>query len=189
MIDQHENQTDATDEDQAVRDGVRQFQLLLDHPFAAGFLAVAGAAILFWLSFFIGETVYRAFAEDDRAAMFGFTVATGLVVIAAVVAWFGRHRQTRDDERALTAIREFHPVLDQPFAVGFLAVAGVLVLFWLGIGVGETLYGAFDGNTGGAAVFAVILVTAIVAIVAIGAWLDRRRPAHDDEGPRTDQRS
>ena len=104
MIDQHENQTGTTDEDQAFRDGARQVQQLLDHP----------------------------------------------------------------------------------FAVGFLAVAGVLILFWLGIGVGETLYGAFDGNAGGAAVFAIILVTAIAAAVAIGAWLDRR-DAGDDEGPLTDE--
>ena len=186
MIDQHEQPTDSTDEDQAVHDGARQVQQLLQHPFAVGFLAVAGAAILFWLSFFVGETVYRAFDDDDGAAMFGLTVAVGLVVIAAIVAWFGRHRQTRDDERALAAVRGFHPVMEHPFAVGFLAVAGVLVLFWLGIGVGETLYGAFDGNTGGAAVFAVILVTASVAIVAIGAWLDRRRPTRDDDRPLTD---
>lgn len=187
MTDQHEQQTDTTGADQAFADGASQFRQLLEHPFAGGFLAVAGAAILFWLSYFIGETVYRAFAGDDRAAQFGLTVATGLVAIAAVVAWFGRHRQTREDEQALTAIREFHQVMEHPFAVGFLAVAGVLILLWLGIGVGETLYGAFDGNAGGAAVFAIILVTAIAAAVAIGAWLDRRRPTRDDEGPLTDE--
>ena len=181
MSDQHEQQTATSAEDRAFLDGARQFKQLLEHPFAVGFLAVAGAAILFWLSFFIGETVYRAFDGDDSAALFGLTVATALVAIAAIVAWFGRHRQTRDDERALTATREFHPVMEHPFAVGFLAVAGALILFWLGIGVGETLYGAFDGNVGGAAVFAVILFSASVAIVAIGAWLDRRRPARDDD--------
>ena len=159
----------------------------LRHPVAVGFLAVAGAAILFRLSYFIGEAAYRAFGGDDSAAQFGLIVATGLVALAAIVAWFGRHRQTREDERALTAIREFHPVMERPFAVGFLAVAGVLILLWLGIGVGETLYGAFGGNAGGAAVFALILVTASVAIVAIGAWLDRRRPARDDERPLTDE--
>ena len=189
MIDRHEQQTDTTDEDQVFIDGARQVQQLLEHPFAVGFLAVVGAAIIFRLSYFIGETVYHAFDGDDRGAMFGLIVATGLVALAAILAWFGRHRQTRDDERAITAIREFHPVMEHPFAVGFLAVAGVLILVWLGIGVGETLYGAFDGNAGGAAVFAIVLVTASVAIVAIGTWLDHRRPAHDDGGQRTDERS
>ena len=187
MSDRHDRQPDTTPEDQAFLDGVRRFQQVLDHPFAVGFLAVAGAAILFWLSYVIGETVYRAFGGDDRAARFGLTVATVIVVVAAIVAWLNQHREASDDERALTAVRGFHQVLDHPFAVGFLAVAGVLILVWLGIGVGETLLGAFDGNAGGAAVFVTIFATVIVASVAIGAWLDRRRHDRDDlEQPPTD---
>jgi uncharacterized membrane protein len=148
---------------------------VLDHPFAVGFLAVAGAAILFWLSYVIGETVYRAFDGDDGAAVFGLSVATVIVVVTAIVAWINRYRQARDDERAIAAVRGFHPVLDHPFAVGFLAVVGVLILVWLGIRVGETLHGAFDGNAGGAAVLVTIFATAVFASVAIRAWLDRRQ--------------
>lgn len=182
MIDTHDHQSRTTDEGQAFPDGARKLQQVLNHPFAAGFLAVAGAALLFWLSYFIGETVYSALDGDDgAAARFGLTFAAVLVALAVIAARLGRHRTARDDERALTTIREFHQVLDHPCTAGLLALAGVLILFWLGIGVGETLYDAFDGNAGGAAVFGIILVTAIGAIVALGVWLDHRRDAGDDE--------
>jgi hypothetical protein len=67
VSDRHDRQSDTRPEDQAFLDGVRRLQQVLDHPFAVGFLAVAGAAILFWLSYVIGETVYRAVDGDDRA--------------------------------------------------------------------------------------------------------------------------
>jgi len=181
MNDQHAHRTDTTAEDQTFLDDASQFKQVLEHPFAVGFLAVAGAAILFWLSFFIGETVYRALSDNDRAASFGLAFATALVAIAAIAAWLGRHRHAHDDERARTALREFHQVLGHPFAVGFLAVALVLILFWLGIGVGETLYAAFNGNAGGAAVFGIIFATAIGATVALGARLDRRTDTRDND--------
>lgn len=181
MIDQHEHQTDTTAEDRALIDVTRRFQQLLEHPFAVGFLAVAAAALLFWLSFSIGETVYRIFDGDDGAARFGLTVATAIVAIVTIAAWLGRHRHAHDNERALTAIRGFHQVLEHPFAVGFLAVALVLILFRLGIGVGETLYDAFHGNTAAAAGFGITFAISIMALIGLGAWLDRRRDARDDQ--------
>ena len=182
MNDQHTDRTDTTTEDEALLEKARQFKYVLDRPFAVGFLAVAGAAVLFWLGIEVGETAYRAFGGNDGAAQFGLALAAAIVVIAVIAAWLGRHRHAHDNDRAITAIREFHPVLDRPLTVGFLAVALVVLLFWLGIGVGEILYAAFDGNTAAAAVFGLTLTTAIAALVALGARLDRRRDARDDAG-------
>ena len=158
----------------------------LRHPFAAGFLAVAMGAVVFWLGISVGRTTYRAFAGDDGSARFGLVFAVALVAIAAITAWLGRHRRTHDDERALTAVREVHRVLELPFAVGLLAVAAAALLFWLGIGVGETLYAAFDGNAAAAAAFGAGLVVVSGAFVVIGTRLDRRRQARADDGAATD---
>lgn len=92
-----------------------------------------------------------------------------------------RTATTAEDQAFVDGARRFRRVLRHPFAVGFVAVAGAAVLFWLGIGVGETLYDAFEGDVAAAARFAIAFTTAIAALVALGTWLDRRRSASDDD--------
>lgn len=182
MVDQSTDRTTSNTEDEAFLEKAKQFRHVLDRPFAVGFVAVAGAAIIFWLGIGVGDTAYRAFGGDDGAAQFGLALAAAIVVIPAITAWLGRHRHAHDDDRARTALRAFHPAMDRPVTVGFLAIALGLLLFRLGIGVGEILYAAFDGNTAAAAVFGTTLATTIAALVTLGVRLDRRRDARDDDG-------
>lgn len=182
MVDQPTDRTTSSTEDEAFIEKAKLLTHVLDRPFAVGFLAVAGAALLFLLGIRVGDTAYRAFGGDDAAARFSLALAAAIVAIAAITAWLGRNRHAQDDDRALAAIRGFHPALDRPFTVGLLALALVLLLFWLGIGVGEILYAAFDGTAAAAAVFGITLATTIAALVALGVRLDRRRDARDDDG-------
>jgi hypothetical protein len=65
--------------------------------------------------------------------------------------------------------------LRNPFVLGFLAVAAAALLFRFGITIGEVVYLAFEGDGATAAAFGGTFIAILIALVAIGAWLDRRR--------------
>jgi hypothetical protein len=83
------------------------------------------------------------------------------------------------DRAFLDGLARFHPVLRNPFIVGFLAVAAAALLFRAGILVGEAAFLAFEGDGPTTAVFGATLVALVAAVVAAGAWLDGRRRSRD----------
>ncbi len=66
----------------------------------------------------------------------------------------------------------------RPFVLGFLAIFAAVLLFRMGIVAGEAIYLAFDDGLV-ATMFVGTYVTILVALVAVGAWLDRRRLERD----------
>lgn len=93
-----------------------------------------------------------------------------------------------EDEAFLASARRLRDTLKRhPFALGFLAVFAAAILFLLSFRIGAIAYRAFDGDGTMAAIFGGTLVTVLVAIIAIGVWLDRRQRARDaPTGPLTD---
>jgi len=83
------------------------------------------------------------------------------------------------DAASRAGARRLRTVLAHPFMVGFLAVLAAAALFRTGIVIGETTYLAVEGNVLLAIGLGATLVTAVVAIIATGVWLDRRRRLRD----------
>lgn len=85
-----------------------------------------------------------------------------------------RSETTDEDQAFVAGARRLRGILQHPFILGFFAVIAAAVIFRLGIFAGEAVYLAFDGNGLRAAVFGGSLVTTVLAVIAIGVWLDRR---------------
>lgn len=95
---------------------------------------------------------------------------------------------TPEDEAFLAGARRLGSVFDHPFAIGFLAIAGAALLFRLGISIGASVQSAFEGEGAMAAAFGGTFVTILVAIIALGALLDRRQRTRDAQaGPLSDE--
>lgn len=97
--------------------------------------------------------------------------------------------QTSTEDQALIAeARRLGERLKRhPFAIGFLAVLAAAAIFLLGVRMGETVYLTFAGDGTMAVVFGATLATILVAIIGIGALLDRRQRNRDAAtGPLTD---
>lgn len=86
-----------TPDDESFRSGARSPDGMLRQPFVIGFLAVAGAAIIFLLGIRVGEAAYLAFdGEGMMAATFGATFLAVLVTIIAVGVLLDRRQRTRE---------------------------------------------------------------------------------------------
>lgn len=96
-------------------------------------------------------------------------------------------RRTTDDGALLASARTVRDGLTRrPFVMGFLAIFAAALLFWLGTVAGEATYLAFDDGLV-ATTFVGTSTTILIALVAVGAWLDRRRRQRDAEaGPLDD---
>ena len=98
-----------------------------------------------------------------------------------------RSDTTDEDEAFLAAARRLRQILSHPFAIGLLAVTAAAVIFRMGITIGEAAYFAFDGDGAMAVAFGGTLAAILLAIIALGVWLDRRqRIGAADTGPLTE---